>query len=137
MKTHHAAPDPDRTRCGRRIAGSTQVVDAIERPTCRVCSASASTEVVGLLSYELAAALEDAEWLTAADRAAVALARRLAQRLDRGDLEPRDEIAAARQLTAIYRSLGLSPDGREQAPAPAATGPSPLSLIRDRSARGA
>ena len=137
MKTHTARSGTDRTVCGRPISETTLPPGSTERPTCKMCAAVEHTEVIGLLSYELAAALEDAHWLGEADRASVALARRLAQRLDRGDLEPRDEIAAARQLTAIYRALGLSPDGRDQQPTQADTGPSPLRAIRDASARGA
>lgn len=136
MTTHHAGTGPNRTRCGRQV-GTEQIVDATRRPDCRSCARLAGQPTIGLLRYELEAAIVEASWLTPADRAQVQLARHLADALDRGDLEPRDMTAAARQLTAIYRSLGLSPNDRpEQDQAVTDTG-SPLAAIRDASVRPA
>lgn len=136
MTTHHAGTGPNRTRCGRQVDAE-QIVEANLRPDCRSCARLTGQPTLGLLRYELEAAIVEAQWLTPADRASVQLARHLADALDRGDLEPRDMTSAARQLTAIYRALGLSPDGRpEHDRAPADTA-SPLAAIRDASARPA
>lgn len=136
MTTHHAGTGPNRTRCGRQV-GVEQIVEATRRPDCRTCARLAAAPTMGLLRYELEAAIVAARWLTPADRASVQLARHLADALDRGDLEPRDMTSAARQLTQIYRSLGLSPDGRADHDQVEADTTSPLAAIRDASARPA
>lgn len=135
MRQHHPHPtDPDRTRCGR---AATDRVRYVTDPTEVDCARCLQLEPVrtrryGLLRYALEAALEDAAaWLRDADGATVELARSLADQLDQGALE--DPTPTARHLGQLYRSLGLSPDGRAQLAVPAERTDTPLEQLRDGS----
>lgn len=143
-KRHHPHPtDPDRTRCGRLHAERLQIAADRDRVTCARCLQLEPTpassephpserERLGLLRYSLEASLADAEpWLRDADRATVALARHLADQLDQAVAE--DQTAIARQLSALYRALGLSPDGRAQLEVPERRAATPLDDLRDGS----
>lgn len=143
MKTHATHPtSPDRTRCGRQVTDPDRISTDPDRIDCRRCTqsrsarppdASADTDPrIGLLRYELEASLEAADWLTDADRAAVQLARHLADSLDRGHLDDDQVVRAARQLSTVYRSLGLTPDGRPDQPDPDLAA-SPLPELRSTS----
>ena len=137
MKVHHPhRSEPDRTRCGRVCTDATRTVADPDQVTCRRCQQlePAPARRFGLIRYELEAGLIDAAgWLRDADRGTIQLARMLADQLDQCDLETGDMMAAARQLTAIHRALGLSPDGRAQLEVQGERERTTLDDLRDRS----
>ena len=137
MRTHHPHPDrTDRARCGTPVTNVDRLRPGPDGPSCRRCRTAEAEHArrFGLLRWALERAIADATWLRAADGASIELARNLADHLDTATFAPADHVAAARQLTNLYRALGLSPDGRPEhldRPEPAA---SPLAALRDRNA---
>lgn len=76
-----------------------------------------------------------AKWLTAADAAAVELARMLAQALMSAE-ESRDRVAISKQLNDVLQSLGLNVAGRTgKAEAPKDGEVNPLDSLRKEAAR--
>lgn len=82
----------------------------------------------------LDASVKAAVWLTAADAAAVKLARMLAGALMDAE-ENRDRVALSKQLNDVLQSLGLNVAGRTgKAEAPKAGEVNPLNAIRKEAA---
>ena len=132
MRTHHRHPDePDRPRCGTAGVPASRFVAEIETPSCARCAAAEPLRArrFSRVRQALEDAVAAAGWLHDADGGAVELARVLADQID-GVLFTDDPTAVSRQLAGLYRSLGLTPDGRPEHLTRPAGSVSPLTMLR-------